>query len=93
MNVDLKRVKLIVSGRVQGVGFRYFCYKQAIKLNVKGYAKNLLNGKVEIIAEGQKKDLQNFIDMIEKGPSLSRVEKIDKIWENYIGEYKDFQTL
>lgn len=93
MSSDLKKIKLIVAGRVQGVGFRYFCYKQAINFNINGYAKNLLNDNVEIIAEGKKDNLESFIKNVSKGPILAEVEIIDKIWETYNGEYKDFQTL
>lgn len=93
MSSDFKKIKLIVAGRVQGIGFRYFCYKQAINFNIKGYAKNLLNGNVEIIAEGKKDNLESFINNVAKGPILAKVEKIDKIWETYNGEYKNFQTL
>ncbi len=78
---------------MQGVGFRYFCYKQAIIFNINGYAKNILNGSVEIIAEGKKDDLESFINNVSKGPILAKVEKIEKTWENYNREYKDFQTL
>lgn len=90
MEKNFSRVKLLVKGLVQGVGFRYFCYKNAISLDLKGYAKNLSNGDVEIIAEGKKENLKSFMEYIKKGPSISRVDKVTEVWENYFNEFKDF---
>lgn len=68
--------KYIISGLVQGVGYRYFAYKAAEKYGIVGYAKNLYDGTVEIIAEGDVDKLQLFKSDLMQGPSRSRVEKI-----------------
>lgn len=68
--------KFIVYGFVQGVGYRYYAYKSAEKYGIVGYAKNLYDGTVEIIAEGDLDKLQLFkLDLLQ-GPSRSQVEKI-----------------
>ena len=69
----MRRVRIIVYGRVQGVGFRYFVQEQAKQYGVKGYVRNLPNGQVEIDAEGEHSSLQEFILLCKKGSRLSTV--------------------
>ncbi|MBN1486131.1 MAG: acylphosphatase [Anaerolineae bacterium] len=71
---------LIVHGRVQGVGFRYFTQKTALRLGLVGWVKNLGNGNVEIWAEGPKETLQVLIQEVYKGPISSIVESVDEEW-------------
>lgn len=66
--------KMIVTGRVQGVGFRYYIYKLALRLNVKGTVRNLDDGSVEIICLTDHLGL--FLDEIKSGNGFSRVENI-----------------
>ncbi len=66
-----------VSGRVQGVGFRYFVKQQAQSENVCGYAKNLINGSVEFLLQGDEQAVQKVIEKIHQGPSLSQVDDVD----------------
>ncbi|UYP00265.1 acylphosphatase [Oceanotoga sp. DSM 15011] len=70
--------KLIVYGRVQGVGFRFYIKTQANKYNINGYIKNLIDGSVEIVAQGQESDLNSFKASIIKGNGFSRVENIEE---------------
>jgi len=72
----MKCLKIIVKGIVQGVGFRYFCLKNARELNIGGYAKNLLNGDVEVIAQGEEGMLNEFIKIVQAGPEFSEVKSI-----------------
>ena len=65
-----------VKGRVQGVGFRYFTYRTARSLGIKGWVKNLSNGDVEIHAEGNQESITIFRNRIESGPPLGRVSEI-----------------
>lgn len=74
--MDLISKKIIVKGRVQGVGFRQFTVYQAEKFNIQGTVRNLRNGDVECIAIGTKENLAEFIEALKKGPPLSRVENI-----------------
>ena len=69
----MKCSHLIVSGRVQGVNFRHYTKKKALELGLRGYAKNLENGDVEVVAEGNEDKLKEFIDFIKKGPGIARV--------------------
>lgn len=78
------RYALIVDGRVQGVGFRYFVQMTAAKLHLTGWCKNLFNGKVEIEIQGKEDDLLKFINSIKIGNHFSRIDSID---------YKNIQTI
>jgi acylphosphatase len=83
-------VKLLISGRVQGVGFRYYIARNAWDLNINGYAKNLFNGDVEIYAEGSKELLNEFIKRAKLGPSHALVEKTSEQWLDFKNKYDNF---
>lgn len=85
--MQLKSLHLTVSGRVHGVGFRFFTQDIARSMGITGYVKNTFNGDVEIIAEGEEFILYKFLDKIKQGPSLSRVINVDADW-NIIKEKK-----
>ena len=70
-------VILIIKGRVQGVGFRYFVKQKADSLHISGFVKNQVNGIVHIEAEGEQEQLQLFIQFCQQGPSHALVEKFD----------------
>ncbi len=70
----MKRVRVIVDGRVQGVGFRYYVADGAKQHNIKGHVRNLPDGRVEIDAEGENENLTNFLAICKKGPMHSRVD-------------------
>ncbi|MCX8595888.1 MULTISPECIES: acylphosphatase [unclassified Gilliamella] len=73
----IKQIKIQVSGRVQGVGFRFFTYQQAKKLNLLGYVKNLDNGNVEIIALGESKQIDSLVNWLNSGgPTLAKISNI-----------------
>ena len=72
---DIKTFRILVSGRVQGVGFRYFAQDRAMEFMVKGYAQNTRDNKVEIICQGQSNNLEMFIASIQKGPALSFISE------------------
>jgi len=86
----MKRVHIIISGYVQGVCFRYFTKIEAKKLGVKGFVRNLPNGDVEVIAEGNEKELNELIDFCRKGPRLSGVANLKFEYEKFKGEFDDF---
>lgn len=77
---DFLEFQAKIYGRVQGVGYRYFAEKNAQKLNILGYAKNLKDGTVEIVAQGGEESLQKFIEQLKIGPFLAKVAKIDIIF-------------
>jgi acylphosphatase len=90
----LKRIHVFVSGKVQGVGFRAFTSQTVVslKLEVKGWVKNLADGRVEIVAEGSEADLEKFMKEVAKGPKGSNVDKLEQKEEPYTGEFKEFKV-
>ena len=87
-----KQVQLIYSGRVQGIGFRYTATEIAGTLNISGWVRNTSGGQVEILAEGEKEDLDSFIDEI--GRRMQRyISDCHLQWQEAAGSFKDFQVL
>ncbi|MFC1693448.1 acylphosphatase [Candidatus Latescibacterota bacterium] len=86
-----KAVHMIVHGRVQGVGFRFFVRDQAAPHGIKGWVKNLPNGTVEIFAGGEKENLDNFIKVVNKGPFLGYVSELTLEWVEPTDSYTDFR--
>ena len=72
-----KAAHIIVHGRVQGVGFRYYVHNTATRFGLGGNVRNCDDGTVEIVVEGNARRLLDFIREVEKGPSLARVEWLD----------------
>jgi acylphosphatase len=70
-------VRIIVSGMVQGVGFRYYIYRRAQSLGLTGYVKNLPGGQVEIVASGQKGLIDEIVNAARIGPSYASVSGVD----------------
>lgn len=67
-------MKISVAGHVQGVGFRYFTQQKALAMGIKGYAKNLNDGRVEVLACGDEETLNRFINWLSEGPRSATVE-------------------
>ncbi len=76
--MNKKAIILQISGRVQGVGFRYYTQKKVDELGIKGYAKNRPDGSVFIEAEGEEETLEAFVFWCEEGPAWARVSKVEK---------------
>ena len=87
------RAVIVVAGTVQGVYYRYSTKRQADGLGLKGTVKNLPDGTVGIVCEGEEKDLQNLIDWCKKGPRGAHVERIDVKWETPSRAFSDFSIL
>ncbi|MBM3699805.1 MAG: acylphosphatase [Actinobacteria bacterium] len=73
-----KTYRLTVSGRVQGVGYRYFVEDSAVFLGVKGFVRNMPDNKVEIVCQGDEKSMEQFFTSVKKGPAFARVDEIIK---------------
>ena len=87
----MKRITASVTGNVQGVGYRYYITDCACEVGVTGYAKNLPDGSVEVVAEGIESDLEEFIlELKADHEPVIRVDNISVAWENPTGEYDDF---
>jgi len=76
------RAHLFVSGRVQGVSYRWFVFDVAHALNLAGWVKNLPDTRVEAVFEGNREEIEKAILKCRKGPPGSRVADIDVKWEN-----------
>lgn len=85
------RVHLLVSGLVQGVFFRANTQKKAQKLGLTGWVKNLSDGRVEIVSEGPEERLEKFIQWVKQGPRTARVRNLDTEWEEFKGEFDEFE--
>ena len=84
-------VKLVVSGRVQGVGYRYFIARIASELGINGYVKNLYNGDVEIAAEGRKEFLEELVKRAKSGPPHAQVDTARIEWLEFNDKYDNFE--
>jgi acylphosphatase len=84
-------LRAVVRGRVQGVGFRDFVYTRARILGVTGYVRNLSDGlSVEVIAEGQRSELEQLLEYLREGPRMSRVDGIESEWGEATDAYDRF---
>lgn len=73
-----KRLKIRITGRVQGVGYRFFAQRSACTLGIKGYVENEADGSVVIEAEGSPAQLAQFLSSVERGPQWAHVQEVDK---------------
>ncbi|MBR2825047.1 MAG: acylphosphatase [Solobacterium sp.] len=89
----MKRYYVIVEGRVQGVGFRYFCMRNAKELGLTGTVRNMDNGMVEIYIQGDEYRIQQFLEIIKKGDYWIRVDEITLKEVSLIKNEKTFSTI
>mgnify|MGYP001767509452 FL=1 len=82
--------EISVQGRVQGVGYRYFVKARALELNLKGFVRNSRDGGVLIEAEGERADLDVFLDYLKIGPALARVDHVEVSRAEFSGSFEDF---
>ncbi len=85
-----KRLEAVISGRVQGIGYRAFVEIKAIALGLRGYVKNLADGSVEVVAEGEEAMLEKLLDALENGNPLAKVQGIRRNWSGSKGGYRGF---
>jgi acylphosphatase len=88
---DRARLRLIISGRVQGVYFRASAANEADKLGLTGYARNLPNHKVEIVAEGPIDTLKSLAQWAHHGPPDARVDNVSEQWLPFLAEFDSFR--
>ena len=72
--MPVKSIFLVIVGRVQGVGFRYFAHHKAVEFNISGWVKNTPDGKVEIEATGEPENLNVFVDWMKIGPTRAIIK-------------------
>ncbi len=85
------RAHILISGRVQGVFFRAETMYEADKRDVKGWVRNLPDGRVETVFEGEKESVEEMIDFCHRGPQFAKVDSVEVKWEKYTGEFEKFK--
>lgn len=88
---EKKRAHIFVSGRVQMVFFRDSMRRKARRLGLTGWVRNLDDGRVEAIFEGEESSVQEMISWAGQGPALAKVKDLGVLFEEYIGEFNDFE--
>ncbi|MEK6777765.1 MAG: acylphosphatase [bacterium] len=88
-----ERIRLVIHGRVQGVFFRASAQEEASRCNLAGWVRNLVNGSVEVVAEGDERALDEFAKWCSHGPPYAKVSHVDVSKESYTGEFYTFQIL
>jgi acylphosphatase len=86
------RVHVFVSGRVQGVFFRAETADMASRLGLAGWVRNLPDGRVEALFEGEKQDVEKALEFCKRGPPGARVQNVDLKWEEWKGESQNFRV-
>jgi acylphosphatase len=79
-----------VTGRVQGVGYRYFIERVALDIGLVGYVMNRRDGSVEVVAEGEPEALRQLLGRLQEGPPGARVERVEEMWGSSTGRFAEF---
>ncbi|VVB83316.1 Acylphosphatase [uncultured archaeon] len=87
-----KAVRLYIKGTVQGIFFRQFIKDNAERNNVKGFARNLEDGRVEVFIEGNQEDVDKMIELCRKGPKHSQIDDVE-LKEEKFQDFKEFKIL
>lgn len=82
--------ELNITGKVQGVGYRYFAVQKANEMGITGWVKNAVDGNVIIVAQGFEEEIETFIDYLYIGPTRSRVDQISKAKFNTSTNFNNF---
>jgi acylphosphatase len=90
MQPGIIRRKLILSGAVQGVGFRYWAAREAAAFGIGGYVRNLPDGTVEAVLEGPPGEVESYAEILTQGPPYGRVRHVDVITEEPRGDFASF---
>ena len=84
------RLTAWVHGRVQGVGFRWWTRSRASELGLRGYASNLADGRVEVVAEGQRQDCEKLLTLLRGGTTPGHVDLVVERWSDAKGNVTGF---
>jgi len=88
--VEKAAAEIYVSGRVQGVGYRFFAERLAAELAVTGWAMNLSDGRVMLQIEGGKRQVAKFVEGLKEGPRMARVSEVSVSWMPFQGRHREF---
>jgi acylphosphatase len=83
--------KFVISGEVQGVGYRFFAQRAAARHQVTGYVRNLADGRVEALVEGTPESVEDFKHDLSTGPQFGRVEQVEELNIEPTGHYPTFR--
>jgi acylphosphatase len=86
------RAHLFIQGKVQGVSFRYFTVQEAKSRNLTGWVRNLWDGRVEVIINGNEEAVKSMVEWCEHGPPSASVENVDISWEEPAAEFTNFRV-
>lgn len=89
---DTARLHAVVNGRVQGVSFRYYTQRRAVELGLTGYVRNLWDGTVEVVAEGNRVSADELVAYLHVGPRAALVTQVDVRWPRPTGEFVGFEV-
>src|SRR5437016_12492562 len=84
-HLNMERLHAVVRGDVQGVGFRYFVQRKANQLGLRGWVRNNDDGTVEVVAEGDRAQLEELARALEGGPRMARVDRVETQWSTATG--------
>jgi acylphosphatase len=87
-----KAVRLYIDGTVQGIFFRQFVKDNAERYNLKGFVRNLEDGRVEVFCEGEMENVDRLVELCKKGPKYSQIRKVD-VKEEKVQDFKEFKIL
>ncbi len=87
----MKRLEATVYGRVQGVSFRYYTRREALRLGLTGWVANQWDGAVRVVAEGPETTLQKLLAFLHRGPSAAHVTRVDADWYEATGVFSTFE--
>ena len=90
---EIEEIFCVVSGKVQGVFFRNFVEKHARHLALTGYVKNLQNFNVEVVAQGYRDKLEKLVQLLHKGPFLSKVSNVEVEWREPSQPFGTFEVV
>lgn len=90
--IDAVRAHIWVKGRVQAVGFRAYVVSVAWQTGVTGWVRNVGYDTVEAVAEGERAQVEQFIELMKHGPRSSRVDESKVEWETPKGEFREFEV-
>jgi acylphosphatase len=88
----LERVQVVVTGVVQGVGYRYFVVRKASRLSLTGWVRNTAHGAVEMVVEGEAGLLRDLVSELRIGPPSARVASVNVVSQQYLGEFQRFEV-
>ncbi|MBI3616388.1 MAG: acylphosphatase [Candidatus Omnitrophica bacterium] len=87
-----KRLHVLWTGRVQGVGFRFTAEEAALELGLTGWVRNLPDGRVEATVEGPEKALKSFLERVAAGPMKPHIQQTAVDWSAATGEFEEFRV-